>query len=188
MTKPNSKCPCGSGKKYKKCCKKRDQQLRGTASSGNKHLSVYQRGVRYELGEGGVEQNYSHALELFKLASRTSDNIKEVQDSFVNIGFFHERGFGTEQDYNKAREAYEVAAAKAIELNDPQRRIHREVALKMMYLRQNARQFEFSRFAKLRDPVDYAEAKFMSFMRNKTNLADGRLNSPANPFTFRWWK
>ena len=118
MTKPNSKCPCGSGKKYKKCCKKRDQQLRGTASSGNKHLSVYQRGVRYELGEGGVEQNYSHALELFKLASRTSDNIKEVQDSFVNIGFFHERGFGTEQDYNKAREAYEVAAAKAIELND----------------------------------------------------------------------
>ena len=70
---------------------------------------------------------------------------------------------------------------KAIELNDPQRKIHREVALQMMYLRQHNRQFEFSRFSKLRDPVEYAEAKFMSFMRNKANLADGMLKFSSKP-------
>ena len=70
---------------------------------------------------------------------------------------------------------------KAIELNDPQRVIHREVALKMMHLRQNHRQFEFSRFGRLRDPVEYASAKFMSFMKNKTKIADGMLKFDSKP-------
>ena len=53
---------------------------------------------------------------------------------------------------------------KAIELNDPQRRIHREVALQMMFLKQNAVGFKFERYSQLRDPVEFAEAKFMSFI------------------------
>lgn len=70
---------------------------------------------------------------------------------------------------------------KAIELNDPQRVIHREVALKMMFLRQNHRQFEFSRFGRMRDPVEYACAKFMSFMKNKTKIAEGMLKFDSKP-------
>ena len=31
--KPNAKCHCGSGKKYKKCCRASDQLLRGTDGS-----------------------------------------------------------------------------------------------------------------------------------------------------------
>tara|TARA_B100000795_G_scaffold104713_1_gene77252 strand:+ start:202 stop:1176 length:975 start_codon:yes stop_codon:yes gene_type:complete len=51
----------------------------------------------------------------------------------------------------------------------------------MMFLKQNDRQFEFSRFSRLRDPIEYAEAKFMSFIRNKTNLADGMLKFSSKP-------
>ena len=70
---------------------------------------------------------------------------------------------------------------KAIELNDPQRRIHREVALQMMFLRQNAIGFKFERYTRLRDPVEYAAAKFMSFMRNKEAIAEGMLVHSCKP-------
>ena len=70
---------------------------------------------------------------------------------------------------------------KAIELNDPQRRIHREVALQMMFLKQNAIGFKFERFTRLRDPVEFAAAKFMSFMRNKDAIAEGMLVHSSKP-------
>jgi hypothetical protein len=111
------------------------------------------------------EVNMRNVLEEAKECMYTSDDLEEIE-RVLQL---------PESDLAK------MQLKKAIELNDPQRRIHREVALKMIYLTQNARTFEFSRFGRLRDPIEYAEAKFMSFMRNKTNLADGMLKFNAKP-------
>ena len=70
---------------------------------------------------------------------------------------------------------------KAVELKDPQRQIHREIRLKQLYLDQHAAQFAFDRFARLRDPQDYAASKMFGFAFNKDALAAGMLKHSGKP-------
>ena len=58
MVKPNEKCPCKSGKKYKKCCKKKGLFTKKSAVLGN----LYREG-------NGVKKDPKRAAELYKLAA-----------------------------------------------------------------------------------------------------------------------
>ena len=69
---------------------------------------LLQRGLAYENGDG-VEQNFTHAADLYKQAADLGN-----AEAMCQIGFLYQEGNGVEQSYSKAKEWYE----KAIENGD----------------------------------------------------------------------
>ena len=66
---------------------------------------LLKQGIAYENGDG-VEQDFTHAAELYKQAA----DLGNVKAMFW-FGFLYEKGNGVEQSYSKAKEWYEKAAA-----------------------------------------------------------------------------
>ena len=52
----NQKCPCGSGKKYKRCCLRKGQP--------KKRLDAAPQGTSFAFDGGGVDELSNHALDL----------------------------------------------------------------------------------------------------------------------------
>ena len=68
-------------------------------------------------------------------------------------------------------EIVKLQLKKAIELKDPLRQTQREVQLKMMQLEQFESMFEFQKLRGLRDPIDYANAKYFGLSLKKDKIA-----------------
>ena len=79
------------------------------------------------------------------------------------------------------QEFVKLQLKKAVELNDPARKIHREIRLKDLYMEQFKSLFEFTRFSKLRDPYEYACIGFFSFLKDKDAVAAGMLRWSKTP-------
>ena len=64
---------------------------------------------------------------------------------------------------------------KAIELDDPIRKIQRETELKMIFVEKFKSMFVFEKFSKLRDPIDFANSKYFGLAFGKNKIAHGML-------------
>ena len=68
---------------------------------------------------------------------------------------------------------------RAVERKDPAMRVNREIRLTEIYLEEHQLQFEFSNYAKLKHPIEFANSSFFPWGRDK--LADGMLKFTAKP-------
>ena len=73
----NSKCPCGSGKKYKHCCEKNDNVMRKKKLPSGR--------FRYESGSyGSPGRGYMPSLLCYKEVGKNSWKEQELERSTVN--------------------------------------------------------------------------------------------------------
>ena len=68
---------------------------------------------------------------------------------------------------------------RAVERKDPAMRINREIRLTEIYLEEHKLQFEFSQYAKLKHPIEFANSSFFPWGRDK--LAEGMLKFTTKP-------
>jgi hypothetical protein len=54
----NSRCPCGSGKKYRKCCREKDQQERSRQTLVQKVIGIFRE---KEQKRSNFTEQYGHA-------------------------------------------------------------------------------------------------------------------------------
>lgn len=95
-TKPNALCFCGSGKKYKKCCRKKEILNSKTMRNDKNTLfkSYFDRGNEYF-----QKKKYEMAIQSLKKAIKINPNVKEC---YHNLGDLY---FMTKQ-YDEARIQY----------------------------------------------------------------------------------
>jgi len=106
----NQKCPCGSGKKYKRCCLRKGQAKKrpGAPSQAGRTMS-------FAFGEGGVDELSNHALDLtnarrFDEAEEACRQLRERYpdqiDQFDRLGELRE----AQGRLREAAEQYRLAA------------------------------------------------------------------------------
>lgn len=90
--KPNEKCPCDSGIKYKKCCSKADQQekLRQVKEFADLLLHTEQKSIQSE----GLQRLNTYFLDRYKIPSIdltdvvTGFNLKKVHGNYASKNMF----------------------------------------------------------------------------------------------------
>ena len=119
--KPNDKCSCGSGKKYKKCCFNKISNF----NMGNNYISklLFQEAiVEYEkaialkpnhkeaynnLGTCYNQQNdYNNAIKMFQKAVSLDSNYKDAYINLVYCYFNLGNCYIQQKNYNNAIEIY----------------------------------------------------------------------------------
>merc|ERR1712013_790067 len=79
---PNEKCHCGSNRKYKKCCKKRDQRMRAQAKEQHCNGNAYEDHV---VGDGSAMSEMEAVIaraeqEIAKFRGKKGDKIKMLKE------------------------------------------------------------------------------------------------------------
>ena len=133
----NDPCPCGSGKKYKKCCMGTDAASRAkeqaalpspafAPAGGEDHLDKWSNGARDAIEAGRLDQAEA-------LCTRLITEYPDVQDGYELRGLTREK----QGRWGEAVEAYEQALAAA-EAMGP-KNVDREVLDYLRSLRDAAR-------------------------------------------------
>ncbi len=114
----NAPCPCGSGKKYKKCCMQKDEAARSESAPAGPAPFVAPPGFAYVLDDDDIDELSNSVLDLIdegrldeaeERCQELRERYPETVDWVMRLAAVYE----AREDWKRAAEYYRRAAAFA---------------------------------------------------------------------------